>query len=100
MISPILAYIGAAFSIVGLAAALTRRLPAHRIASLYATGSALSAIACVLDNEPIWAVIAAAACAYWLHEWWNNGGGDGTRRRLRRLRRAFHPTRRTAPNAA
>lgn len=34
----------------------------------------------------------------WL--WWTNGGDDDTKRRLRSLKRAFSPVRRTAPSAA
>lgn len=35
-----------------------------------------------------------------LYGWWKNGGGDDTKRRLRKLRKKFQPTRRTAPQSA
>lgn len=47
-----------------------------------------------------WGVINAAACAFYLWLWWNAGGGDDTKRRLRKLGRAFTGVRRTAPAAA
>lgn len=100
MISLIVACIGATFTITALAATITRRLSPRQYAALFVTGAALGAIGCILSHEPTWAVVDAAAFAYWLHQWWTGGGGDNTRRRLRHLRRAFHGTRRTAPSAA
>lgn len=44
--------------------------------------------------------VDAAFCVGYLYQWWKHGGGDDTKRRLRRLKRAFTPVRRTAPSMA
>lgn len=100
MISLILAWAGLAITLIALAAAFTRRLPPRQYAALYAVGAALSTTACIVTGDHLGAGIDAVAFAYWLHRWWTGGGGDDTRRRLRGLRRAFRPTRRTAPSTA
>lgn len=39
----------------------------------------------------------AAVFAWCAYMWWKSGGGDDTKRRLRKLKKLFEPTRRTAP---
>lgn len=66
---------------------------------LAAAANAAFAIAEFLQFHP-WGGINALACAYQLWMWWKSGGGDDTKRRLRKLGRAFTGVRRTAPAAA
>lgn len=62
------------------------------------TGTALTfyTIAGLLLRHPLAYLFGTAATFCWWY-WWNHGGGDNTKRRLKRLARAFNPVRRTAP---
>lgn len=52
----------------------------------------------VMTGQHIASYIDAVMCVGYLYQWWKHGGGDDTKRRLRRLKRAFTPVRRTAPS--
>lgn len=54
----------------------------------------------VMTGQHIASYIDAVMCVGYLYKWWKHGGGDDTKRRLRRLKEAFKPVRRTAPAAA
>lgn len=66
---------------------------------LGAAANAVFALAQFLEPSG-WGVLNAAACAFHLWMWWKSGGDDDTKRRLRKLGRAFAGVRRTAPVAA
>jgi hypothetical protein len=68
----------------------------------YGLGAAANAAFALAEflQPSAWGVINAVACGFYLWLWWKSGGGDDTKRRLRKLGRAFAGVRRTAPAAA
>lgn len=59
-----------------------RRLKARGML-LFAAGSGVQVVMCLLRHQPETAAVNAGTMAISLWFWWNNGGGDGMKRRLK-----------------
>lgn len=97
---PVLLALAAGLFVIALAAQLTRRLPAYRVHGLFAVAYFLSAAQDMQDGSTWMACCSASAGALFAWLWWHGGGGNDTKRKLRKARAKFVPTRRTAPVTA
>jgi hypothetical protein len=88
---------GIALTVCAVAAAITRRIPWYQLEGLIAVAEFLYALAGLAAGDFVGALACGGVGAWYAVRWWRGGGGDDTKRRLRRLRRAFTPVRRTAP---
>jgi FtsH-binding integral membrane protein len=91
---------GAAVFTCAAAGYWSGRLKAHQLNGFIALANFVFVIAGVVDRSTVGPAINTASGAVSAYLWWKGGGGDDTKRRLRKLRRSFTGSRRTAPSAA
>lgn len=84
----------------GFAAYVTGRIKTYQLDGMLALGQAAVGIGSVYEGSWVGAIANSAVTAWSAYRWWNGGGGDDTKRRLRKLGRAFTGVRRTAPTGA
>lgn len=89
---------GVAILVCAGAAFWSGRLKFHQFQGLCALANFAFAIDGVTTHFSVVASINAASGAVSAYLWWKGGGGDETKRRLRKLRRSFTGSRRTAPS--
>lgn len=86
---------------IAAALALTGRIERSEFDGLFGLVWWLYALSAILNRDVTWVTyVDAAVGMYFLHQWWKGGGGDDTKRRLRKIKEAFTPQRRTAPVSA
>lgn len=90
---------GIALTVCAIAANLARRIKPYQCDGLIAVAEFLYALGGLAAGEFWGASVCGGIGAWFAVRWWRGGGGDDTKRRLRKLRRAFQPVRRTAPAA-
>ncbi|MFF2094804.1 hypothetical protein [Streptomyces sp. NPDC058202] len=95
-----LGYSGLACLVVGAAGLASGNLRTHHFSGFVGAEFGFFALDDLRHHSYSWALIEAAACAFFAWHWWNDGGDDDTKRRLRKWARRFQATRRTAPSAA
>lgn len=77
------------------------RIKPHQVSGWWALGDGAVLLGCVLARiDVLWTAWVAGIFAWNLYVWWTGGGDDDTKRRLRKLGRAFTGIRRTAPAGA
>lgn len=90
-----------AIAVYGLLMGAFGRIKPYQVSGIFGLGNCLIVVGGVLAGWATpWLSINAGIGALNLYQWWNGGGGDDTKRRLRKLARAFTPVRRTAPVGA
>ncbi|MFH9426026.1 hypothetical protein [Streptomyces sp. NPDC017529] len=84
----------------GLAGQMLGRFEPYQADGWIALGNGINAVSCAISGSTLVGMFAAAIAAWCGYRWWKGGGGDDTKRRLRAVRKAFSPVRRTAPQGA
>lgn len=92
--------LGWAVLVLAVAGRLTRRIKTYRCNGLLAVAFGFWTLDDIVQQDWLWALYQSGLTALEIWLWWRGGGGDDTKRRLRQLRQAFTPVRRTAPAVA
>lgn len=96
----VLGFTGWAVIICTVAALFAGRIKLYQAAGLASVASAVFMVNSVLLGSTGFAVVDAGMVAFYAYLWWRGGGDDDTKKRLRKIAKAFRPVRRTAPSAA